>query len=59
MPNMAPESATLRELLEKNVAWHWDYQQEERFQKLKHMASSTTILDPSKPLCLSVDESSN
>ena len=40
MPNMATESAPLRGLLEKNVAWHWDHQ----------MASSTPILgyyDPS------------
>ena len=50
MPNMATESAPLRGLLEKNVAWHWDHQQEESFQKLKQMAPSTPILgyyDPS------------
>ena len=61
MPNMATESAPLRELLEKNVAWHWDHLQEESFQKLKQMASSTPVLgyyDPRGPLCLSVDASS-
>ena len=61
MPNMASESAPLRELLEKNVAWHWDHLQEESFQKLKQTASSTPVLGyyvPSKPLCLSVDASS-
>ena len=53
MPNMASESAPLRELLEKEVAWHWDQEQETSFPKLKQMVSSTPIFgyyDPSKPL---------
>ena len=61
MPNMATESAPLRELLEKNVAWHWDHLREESSQKLKQMASSTPVLgyyDLSRPLCLSIDASS-
>ena len=60
MPNMATVRAPLRELLEKNIAWHWDQAQEASFQRLKQMASSTPVLgyyDPTKPLTLSVDAS--
>ena len=38
MPNMANVSAPLRQLLEKNIEWHWDKEQEESFNALKSMA---------------------
>ena len=44
MPNMASESAPLRELLENQVAWHWNQEQETSFHKLKQMVSSTPVL---------------
>ena len=61
MPNMADVSSPLRQLLEKEVEWHWEKEQEESFQKLKLMASSTPVLgyhDPDKPVTLSMDASS-
>ena len=56
MRYMASESAPLRELLEKQFAWHWDQEQETSFKKLKQMVSSTPVLgyyDPTKPVTFS------
>ena len=61
MPNMANVSAPLRQLLEKNIEWHWDKEQEESFNTLKSMASCTPVLgyyDHEKSITLSVDASS-
>ena len=61
MPNMANVSALLRQLLEKNIEWHWDKEQEESFNTLKSMASCTPVLgyyDHEKSITLSVDASS-
>ena len=61
MPNMANVSAPLRQLLEKNIEWHWDKEQEESFNALKSMASCTPVLgynDHEKSITLSVDTSS-
>ena len=61
IPNLAEVTAPLRKLLEKEVAWHWETQQEQSFQNLKSMASNTPVLgyyDPAKPVTLLVDASS-
>ena len=60
MQNLSQVSAPLRTLLEKNVDWHWNEEQEQSFQQLKVMVTHTPILqyyDPKKPLTLSVDAS--
>ena len=46
MPNMASESAPLREFLEKQVTWHWGQEQESSFQKLKQVASGFVYSTP-------------
>ena len=62
MPNLASESAPLRKLLQKNIVWQSEKEEQEAsFQKLKQMASSALVLgyyNTSKPLTLSVDASS-
>ena len=60
IPNMAQITAPLRQLLEKNVEWFWDHEQEKAFIALK-----AAIVDPpvlkffyqKEPVCLSVDAS--
>ena len=42
MPNMATVSAPLRELLEKNIAWHWEQEQEASFERLKQIGLVNT-----------------
>lgn len=61
IPNLSEVSAPLRELLVKNVAWHWEDPQEESFNKLKQLASQAPVLgfyDPQGPITLQVDASS-
>jgi len=62
LPNLATESAPLRQLLEKDVEWHWDDVKQQCFDKLKEMVTTTPVLsyyDPNKPVLLSVDASTS
>ena len=44
LPNKASKSAPVKELLEKQVAWHWYQEQETSFQKVQQMVTSTQVL---------------
>ena len=59
--NMSNISAPLRELLEKDVDWHWDERHSAAFNQLKTAITSAPVLkyfDPNLPITLSVDASS-
>jgi hypothetical protein len=58
---MSETAAPLRSILEKNVEWHWEDQQDKSFQKLKQSVAQAATLkyfDPKKPVKISVDASS-
>ena len=61
IPNFSQAAAPLRELLEKDVGWHWEAQHEESFNSLKLSLTRAPVLkyfDLKSPICLSVDASS-
>ena len=61
IPNLSQVASPLRTLLEKDVEWHWQCEQESSFKKLKQLATEAPVLkyfDPTKPTELSVDASS-
>ncbi|KAI2666787.1 Retrovirus-related Pol polyprotein from transposon 17.6 [Labeo rohita] len=58
--NMSDLSAPLRILLEGDVAWHWESEQQKSFERLKSLVSNTPVLkyfDVNKEIMLSVDAS--
>ena len=60
IPNLSQTASPLRTLLEKEVEWHWNDQQEQSFQMLKQLTSETPVLkyfDTAKPIKVSVDAS--
>jgi hypothetical protein len=44
IPNLSEISAPLRRLLEKDVAWHWEQQQQCSFEQLKSLVASSPVL---------------
>lgn len=61
VPNLSDVSAPLRKLLEGDVAWHWEAEQQKSFEKLKMLVSKAPVLryfDVKKDITLSVDASS-
>ena len=50
----------IRDILKKEISFHWDLPQEESFSKLKNILSSTPVLtfyDVKKPVIISCDAS--
>ncbi|KAJ3650090.1 hypothetical protein Zmor_021798 [Zophobas morio] len=60
IPNVAELSTPLRELLKKDIIFHWGHEQQKVFDKLKNILTTEPLLkfyDPNKSLVLSVDAS--
>ena len=59
--NLSEVTAPLRQLLEKDISWHWNEAHEAAFNKLKDLVANAPVLryfDVKQPLTLSVDASS-
>ncbi|KAJ8890358.1 hypothetical protein PR048_009866 [Dryococelus australis] len=59
--NVSELSTPLRQLLEKNVAWHWEHDQDSAFETLKRSFKFPPVLtyyDYNRPVISSVDASS-
>jgi RNase H-like domain found in reverse transcriptase/Reverse transcriptase (RNA-dependent DNA polymerase)/Integrase zinc binding domain len=60
LPNVSAVLAPMRQLLKKEVEWHWEEPQERSFSELKSLLCSTPVLayfNSKKPLVLQVDAS--
>lgn len=56
VPNFSDMSVLLRKLLEGDVAWHWEAEQQKSFEKLKMLVSKALVLryfDVKKDITLS------
>jgi len=54
VPGLADISAPLRQLLRKDIAWHWDEAQQRAFQRVKEKLASPEILAHYNPNCQTV-----
>ena len=60
IPNLSGINQPLRQLLEKDVAWHWDDAQKKSFKELKKAITTAPVLkyyDEKEDVVLSVDSS--
>ena len=60
IPNLSGINQPLRQLLEKDVAWHWEDAQKESFKELKKVITTAPVLkyyDENEDVVLSVDSS--
>ena len=58
IPGMSEITAPLRELLKKNVHWHWTEKHQEAFEKIKEILSANRVLryyDVTKPVILQTE----
>ena len=61
IPNLSHVASLLRALLEKNVEWQWQTEQQKSFTLLKELITKAPVLkyfNPKRPIKLSVDTSS-
>lgn len=62
IPNLSDNNKHLRELLKKDIEWHWNKNHDDEFKKLKcalTQAPLLTYFNPLKTLTLTVDASKN
>lgn len=62
IPNLSERTHKLRELLRKDIEWHWDEVHDRCFEELQRCITSAPVLkfyDVDKPVIISVDSSKN
>ena len=62
VPNFATVIYPLSKLMKKNMPWQWTNEQQNAFDKMKHLLTTAPILqqaDHSKPFAIKTDASAN